>query len=75
VIVNAGEVRRPDAVARLDGHQPLRGLWREYEGVRLMPTFHPAYLLRNPADKKLVWADLKQVMKLFGKEPPARAEG
>lgn len=47
----------------------LRGQWRSYEGVPLMPTFHPAYLLRNPADKKLAWMDLKDVMKRFGKEP------
>jgi DNA polymerase len=45
----------------------LRGKWREYEGIRLMPTFHPAYLLRNPAEKRVVWSDLKQVMALFGK--------
>ncbi len=47
-----------------------RGRWREYEGVRLMPTFHPAYLLRNPAEKKAAWEDLKLVMKEFGKAPP-----
>jgi uracil-DNA glycosylase family 4 len=47
-----------------------RGRWREYEGVRLMPTFHPAYLLRNPAEKKAAWEDLKQVMKEFGKAAP-----
>jgi DNA polymerase len=29
----------------------------------MMPTLHPAYLLRNPADKKLVWEDIKKVMK------------
>ncbi len=51
----------------------LRGGWRTYEGVPLMPTFHPAYLLRNPADKKLVWEDLKQVMRFFGKEPPGKS--
>lgn len=45
----------------------LRGKWREYEGIRLMPTFHPAYLLRNPAEKRAVWSDLQQVMALFGK--------
>lgn len=45
----------------------MRGNWREYQGIPLMPTFHPAYLLRNPPDKKLVWADLQQVMKVFGK--------
>ncbi|HZY02460.1 MAG TPA: uracil-DNA glycosylase [Anaeromyxobacteraceae bacterium] len=50
----------------------LRGRWREYQGVRLMPTFHPAYLLRNPADKGKAWDDLKLVMKEFGKSPGAR---
>jgi len=49
-----------------------RGRWREYEGVRLMPTFHPAYLLRNPAEKKAAWEDLKLVMKEFGKSPARR---
>jgi len=41
----------------------LRGQWREYEGIPVMPTFHPAYLLRSPAEKGKVWDDLKQVMK------------
>jgi DNA polymerase len=49
-----------------------RGRWREYEGVRLMPTFHPAYLLRNPPEKKKAWEDLQLVMREFGKGPPAR---
>jgi DNA polymerase len=48
----------------------LRGRWREYQGVRLMPTFHPAYLLRNPAEKGKAWEDLQLVMKEFGKSPP-----
>jgi len=41
----------------------LRGNFKEYNGIKLMPTFHPAYLLRNPADKKLVWQDMKKIMK------------
>lgn len=49
-----------------------RGRWREYEGVKLMPTFHPAYLLRNPAEKKPAWEDLQAVMREFGKNPPGR---
>jgi uracil-DNA glycosylase len=32
-----------------------------------MPTFHPAYLLRNPADKRLVWADIQEVMKALNR--------
>lgn len=41
----------------------LRGIFQEYNGIPVMPTFHPAYLLRNPQDKKLVWEDMKKVMK------------
>lgn len=41
----------------------VRGNWHRYHGIKLMPTFHPAYLLRNPADKKLVWEDIKKVIK------------
>src|SRR6266850_408552 len=40
----------------------LRGRWYDYHGIKLMPTFHPAYLLRNPADKRLVWQDIQKVM-------------
>jgi DNA polymerase len=40
----------------------LRGRWHEYEGVRLMPTYHPAALLRTEALKRPVWDDLKLVM-------------
>ena len=40
----------------------LRGCWREYQGIPLMPTYHPAFLLRNPSGKREVWEDMKQVM-------------
>ncbi len=46
----------------------LRGNWMDYHGIRVMPTFHPAYLLRNPAAKADVWKDLQQVMAVFGKK-------
>jgi len=44
----------------------LRGVWHDYHGIKLMPTLHPAYLLRNPADKRLVWEDVKMVMAELG---------
>jgi DNA polymerase len=47
----------------------LRGRWATYEGVKLMPTFHPAYLLRSPDEKKKAWEDLQLVMKDLGKSP------
>ena len=43
----------------------LRGQVRRYRGILTMPTFHPAYLLRNPADKRLVWHDLQAVMQML----------
>src|SRR5436305_9476237 len=46
----------------------LRGNWREYEGIPVMPTFHPAYLLRSPQEKGKVWDDLQKVMKKLGLE-------
>jgi DNA polymerase len=46
----------------------LRGTFREFQGIPLMPTFHPAYLLRNPGDKKLVWSDAQQVLGLLGRK-------
>jgi DNA polymerase len=51
----------------------LRGSFRTYEGISLMPTFHPAYLLRDPSKKKEAWTDLKAVnaaLKRLGFEPP-----
>lgn len=39
----------------------LRGKFYDYHGIKLMPTFHPAYLLRNPQDKRFVWEDMKKI--------------
>lgn len=39
----------------------LRGKFLEIQGIKIMPTYHPAYLLRNPQDKKIVWEDMKKV--------------
>jgi len=41
----------------------LRGRFHSYEGIPLMPTYHPAYLLRNPSAKKQVWDDIQLIMK------------
>jgi DNA polymerase len=44
----------------------VRGQWLEYNGIKVMPTYHPAYLLRTPSAKKEVWADMKKVMVELG---------
>ncbi len=41
----------------------LRGRFFDYHGMKVLPTFHPAYLLRNPVEKRKVWEDMKLVMK------------
>jgi uracil-DNA glycosylase len=43
----------------------LRGKFYDYRSTKLMPTFHPAYLLRNPGDKRLVWDDMKKIRKVL----------
>ena len=55
------------------GISRMRGTWRLYKGrTPLMPTFHPAYLLREPDKKREVWDDLKQVMQRLGKALPPK---
>ena len=66
VIVALGNVAVKTLLKTGEGITSLRGKWRAYNGIPLMPTFHPAYLLRNPRDKKLVWEDIQQVMEKLG---------
>lgn len=52
----------------LDTDRPvsrLRGRFHDYNGIKLMPTYHPAYLLRQPDRKRLVWDDVKKIMALL----------
>lgn len=50
----------------------LRGRFTEHRGLVILPTFHPAYLLRNPAMKREVWKDMQLVMDRLRLESPAR---
>jgi DNA polymerase len=47
-----------------------RGRWSRYEGVDVMPTYHPAFLLRNPENKRVVWQDLQAVLVKLGRPVP-----
>ncbi len=49
-----------------------RGIWGEWRGIPVMPTYHPAFLLRSPEFKKPVWEDLQAVLKRLGKTAPRR---
>lgn len=50
----------------------LRGTWMAFDGIDVMPTFHPAHLLRNDAAKRDVWHDMKAVLGRLGREVPKR---
>jgi len=56
------------------GITKMRGKWLSYEGIDFMPTYHPAYLLRNPDGKKDVWEDMKAVLTKLGRQPPPRVK-
>jgi len=54
------------------GITKMRGNWYTFHDIPIMPTFHPAYLLRNPPAKKEVWDDMKTVLAKLGREVPRR---
>ena len=65
VIVALGTFAARTLLRTLDPISRLRGRVYEYRGAKLIPTFHPAYLLRNPASKREVWEDMKLVRELL----------
>jgi DNA polymerase len=66
VIVTLGKFALQSLTKKSYGITATRGQWLEYNGVKVMPTYHPAYLLRTPSAKKEVWADMKLVMAELG---------
>jgi DNA polymerase len=65
VIVALGKFGAQTLLRTLDPISRLRGRVFEYRGAKLIPTFHPAYLLRNPSSKREVWEDMKLVRRLL----------
>jgi uracil-DNA glycosylase family 4 len=73
VIVALGATAVQGLLGTSEGITRMRGRWRLYRGrVAVMPTFHPAYLLRNPAAKRHVWEDLQAVLRQMGRPIPER---
>jgi DNA polymerase len=68
VVVALGTFAARALLRTLDPISRLRGRVYEYRGAKLIPTFHPAYLLRNPSSKREVWEDMKLVRKLLQSE-------
>jgi uracil-DNA glycosylase len=65
VIVALGTFAARTLLRTLDPISRLRGRVYDYRGAKLIPTFHPAYLLRNPSSKREVWEDMKVARKLL----------
>lgn len=68
VIVCLGATAVKGLLKESIGITKLRGNWRKFEGIPVMPTLHPAYLLRNPPAKKDAWEDLKLVIAFLNGE-------
>ena len=69
VIVCLGSVAAQTLLQTNRGISHFRGEWLEFRGRKLMATYHPAYLLRNPGAKGEVWKDLQKVMAVLGLQP------
>jgi DNA polymerase len=73
VIVALGKTAVQGLFGTAEGITRIRGRWRLFQGrIAVMPTFHPAYLLRNPAAKREVWTDLQLVLKHLGRALPQK---
>ncbi len=68
VIVALGATAMQGLTGTSEGITRLRGKWKLYRGITpIMPTFHPAYLLRQPSAKREVWSDMQEVMRQLKK--------
>jgi DNA polymerase len=73
VIVCLGSIAAQTILETTRGISQFRGQWLEFRGRKLMATYHPAYLLRNPSAKSEVWKDLQKVMAELGLEVKKKA--
>ncbi|MGE5789149.1 MAG: uracil-DNA glycosylase [Myxococcales bacterium] len=75
VIVALGATAVEGLLGATGGITRLRGTWKLYKGkTAVMPTFHPAYLLRSPSAKHAVWDDMLAVLRQLGRPVPARGK-
>lgn len=67
VIISLGKISAQNLINTKVPISKLRGRFYDYIDIPLMPTFHPAYLLRNPKDKQLTWEDAQKVLEKLNK--------
>jgi DNA polymerase len=72
VICCLGSCSAQTMLQTTQGISRFRGEWFDFRGSKLIATYHPAYLLRNPAAKGEVWKDLQKVMAVLGLQPKPR---
>jgi uracil-DNA glycosylase family 4 len=73
VIVVMGNTALRNLLEVREGITRVRGQFQDFRGIKVMPTFHPAYLLRDPSKKRETWEDLKKVRDYLDTTPPARS--
>jgi len=69
VIVVLGNTAMKNLLDTREGITRMRGRFLDYKGIKVMPTFHPAYLLRDPSKKRETWEDLKMVRDYLDSHP------
>ncbi len=72
VVCALGSCAAQTLLQTTQGISRFRGEWFDFQGAKLIATYHPAYLLRNPPAKSEVWKDLQKVMALLGLKLPKR---
>lgn len=75
VIVALGACSAQTLLQTTQGISRFRGEWFDFRGAKLIATYHPAYLLRNPPAKSEVWKDLQKVMAHLGLQPRRKQAG
>jgi DNA polymerase len=71
VIIALGAFAARTLLKTLDPISRMRGRVYDYRGAKLIPTFHPSFLLRSPGYKREAWEDLKKALGVLGREPPS----
>jgi DNA polymerase len=70
VIVVMGNTAMKNLLNTREGITRVRGKFQDYRGIKVMPTFHPAYLLRDPSKKRETWDDMKKVREYLNESTP-----
>lgn len=73
IICTLGQIATHTLLKTTERISEARGKWHEYNGIKVMPTFHPAYLLRNEQGKRPVWEDMQQIQREYEQYAPRPA--